>query len=196
MKHASPLVLIPLLFLAACASNTASSGVTLDENLKNPLFAQRYYEDLTEQMVTLELRNDPLLKDASKKAIIERTRTQSTKHAQDALALRQTGLNGTMQSDKDLALGSVTLVNDTLFFGTDFIATPGPSLHVYVSSLVDPRSERFPDSSAVDLGVLHSAYGAQAFALPKTSPQTTYRSVALRDDALGTIYGFAQLAGQ
>jgi hypothetical protein len=167
----------------------------LDDNLKNPLYAQHYYEDMSEQMVSLELNKDPVLKDASKKSIVDNARIDATKRAQDAVDLKTKGLNGSIMSDADLAVGSVNVMNNTLYFGTDFIVSPGPSLHVFLSNVIDPRQVHFPDPTAVDLGSIKTAYGAQAYPLPESTTPKTYRSLALWDNALGTFYGFAQLQG-
>jgi hypothetical protein len=183
MKHVSAIIVAaPLFLLAACGASTQNS-VSLDDNLKNPLYAQHYYEDMSEQMVSLELNKDPVLKDASKKSIVDNARIDATKRAQDAVDLKTKGLNG------------VNVMNNTLYFGTDFIVSPGPSLHVFLSNVIDPRQVHFPDPTAVDLGSIKTAYGAQAYPLPESTTPKTYRSLALWDNALGTFYGFAQLQG-
>ena len=194
MKTRTLLFVIPLLFLSACSSH-ASGSMTLDENLKNPLFAHRYYLDLVDEMVNLQLNNDPILKDAGKKAAVDDARIAGTKIAQDTAAMIQKNIHGTIQSEKDRAAGSVLLTNSALYFSTDFISSPGPSLHVYLSTAVDPRQVHFPDATAVDLGRVQNPYGAQTFMLPKTDKPVTYRSIALWDNALATFYGFAQLQG-
>ncbi len=193
MKHRSLLLALPLL-LSACAPHTSGS-VTLDDNLKNPLFAHRYYIELVDQMVNFELTNDPILKEAGKKAAIDDARIKGTKLAQDTALLNQKGLRGTIQSEKDQAAGSVLLLDNTLYFGTDFITSPGPSLHVYLTTVIDPRQVHFPDATAIDLGPVQNPYGAQAFTLPKTDKPVNFHSLTLWDNALGTSYGFAQLQG-
>ncbi len=193
MKHARALLLATPLFLAACSGSTPANSVSLDESLQNPLFAQRYYTDLSEQMVSLELRKDPILQKADKKSLVERTRIQATKHAEEAAARQGKGMNGSLMSPKDLTIGTVTFLDGALFFSTDFIATPGPSLHVYLTNAVDPRDVRFPDETAIDLGALKNPYGAQTYVLSKKDATRTYRTAVLWDNALGSLYGFAQL---
>ncbi|UPA22289.1 DM13 domain-containing protein [Candidatus Peribacteria bacterium] len=192
MKHARTLLLIAPLFLAACGTTQTGGSNTLDENLGNPLFAQRYYTDLAEHMVSLQLREDPIMKDAGKKAVIDRTRANAAEKAQDAIDLNAKGQKGYFISERDLSLGSVTLVNGMLYFSPDFISTPGPSLHVYLSDVTDPRQGEFPDASAVDLGLLKNIIGAQSFALPEKAADS-YRTVVLWDDDLGIVHGFVQL---
>ena len=194
MKHRSLLLALPLMLLGACSAQSSGS-VTLDDNLKNPLFAHRYYIDLVDEMVNFQLNNDPVIKDAGKRSAIDDARIQGTKHAQETALLNQKGQRGTIQSEKERTAGSVLLLGNTLFFGTDFITSPGPSLHVYLTTVVDPRQSHFPDATAIDLGPVQNPYGAQAFLLPKTDKPVTYRSVGIWDDALGTFWGFAQLQG-
>ncbi len=192
MKRTSALLIAPLLFLSACAAHQTQT-MTLDDQLQNPLFALRYYEDLTEQMVSLQLRNDPILKDGGKKSTVESTRVRATKLAQDAVDVVNANLRGDIISDADLSLGRASLIGKNVYFGTDFVATPGPSLHVYVSNALDPRLERFPDKTAVDLGLLKNPYGAQTMDIPETTEGATYRTIVLWDNSLGRIYGFVQL---
>ena len=194
MKHPSLLLALPLLLLSACSAPSSGSQ-TLDENLSNPLFAHRYYIELVDEMVNFHLNNDPIIKDSAKKAAIDDARISGTKHVEETSRLKQQGLRGSIQSETDRAAGSVLLVNDTLYFGTDFIVSPGPALHVYLTTIVDPRQVRFPDDTAIDLGPVQNPYGAQAFPLPKTDKATTYRTVAIWDNALSTFYGFSQLQG-
>lgn len=193
MKNTRALLFLAPLFLAACAGSTPTNSVSLDESLHNPLFAQRYYEDLSALMVTLTVNKDPILKDAGKKAIIDATREQAVKQAQAAAAAQAKGWNGSIMSDKDMAVGSVTLLDNALYFSTDFVSSPGPALHVYLSNAIDPRQVHFPDPTAVDLGALKNPYGAQTYILPKEDATKTFHSVALWDNALGMIYAFAQL---
>lgn len=193
MKHARSLFLLAPVLLTACSSNIPGGSTSLEENLRNPLFAQRYYTDLAEQMVTLELREDPLLKDSAKKAIIERTRVDATNKAEAAISLNAISDKGYIISDRDLSLGSVSIIDGALFFSPDFISTPGPSLRVYLSNVIDPRQGAFPDSDAVDLGLLKSTAGAQTFVIPEEKATQTYQTVVLWDTDLEIVYGFVQL---
>ncbi len=198
MKKSFAITASSLLFLAACGSATTGSA-TLDDKLKNPLYAQHYYQELTSNMVTLQLSNDPILKESGKQSLVDRTRIEGTKQAQEAVDTNASGPHGTFISDKDLVQGSVLMLGDTLYFGPDLVATPGPSLHVYISNTVDPRVGTFPDSSAVDLGVLQDPFGAQSYALPKNDQDQAagappLRTVVLWDKELEMVYGFVQLA--
>lgn len=194
MKHLRLLSIIPMFALVACNSGIGSSA-SLQENLKNPLFAKSYYTDLTGQMVSFTLQKDEILKDARKKGAVERARVNGVQSVEEAQQQIDKGMRASIVSDRDMAIGTVLLVDNVLHFGPDFVSSPGPSLHVYLSDTVDPRLVRFPDSSAVDLGLLQNPYGAQSFVLPEgAAPAGQRKSVALWDDSIGTLYGFAQLS--
>lgn len=193
MKHVSALLLTPLFLLSACGNSANQQSMTLDDALKNPLFAQHYYEDLTEQMVSLQLKNDPILKDSGKKSTVENTRARGTKLAQDAVDVTNANLHGEIVSDGDMSIGRVAFIESNLYFSTDFITTPGPSLHVYLTNVLDPRTIRFPDSTALDMGLIKNPYGAQTFTLPENTSPAEYRTMVLWDNALGKLYGFAQM---
>ena len=51
----------------------------------------------------------------------------------------------------------------------------------------------FPDETAVDLGRLESAYGAQHYAVPPLDYANQLRTAVLYDRELKRIHGFAQL---
>ena len=193
MKRTSLLLVLSVLSLAAC-SNGLSVGSELKEKIENPLYAKRYYEDLVDHMVNLEIQNDPLTASGATKEIIEDTRITAVEKAKDANAKRQKGLNGTIISDMGYAHGIVLVLDDSLFLGPDFSVTPGVDLHVYTSTVLDPRDAPFPDATAVDMGSLKEAYGAQEYDFPSPPEnQPAYRTFVLWDRALNRIYGFAQL---
>ncbi len=190
MKHARLALFLAPLVLVACSGNTAT--ISLEDTLRNPLFAQLYYTDLSEQMVTLDVASDPLLQDTGKKAIVDRTREQAVERVQDAIALRQSGKYGEFISERSLVLGTALMVNGSVFFSPDFISTPGPSLHVYLSGTVDPRQGDFPQSGDIDLGLLSNPYGAQEYVIPEKKTLENIRSLVIWDSALGMPYGFVQ----
>ncbi len=187
----TPLLTLSALLLTACGTTT---GALQKDNLKNPLYAAQYYADLTERMVNLELQKDPVTKDARKKAIIDQTRKNGVANEQRAASVKAQGQEGTFVSDSGLVRGEVLLLKHTLFFGVDFAAVPGPELHVFVSTVLDPRDVRFPDSTAVDLGPLPDVFGAQSMSIAETADLSKMRSAVLHDVKLGQMYGFAQLS--
>jgi hypothetical protein len=197
MKISRTLPLASLLLLAACSSGSTGSS-TLDDKLKNPLYAQKYYEDLVDHMVSLEIHNDPVLKINGVQAAVDYARTEDVKLAQDAAKLKSQGLRGVIVSDTAESEGSALLVNGVLYFGPDFYVSPSPSVHVFLSNVVDPRPVKFPDATAVDLGVIQDPYGAQSFTLPETqntTQQTPKRTLVIFDTKIQKLLGFVQLSG-
>ncbi len=95
---------------------------------------------------------------------------------------------------KEDVTGYVLHLDCTVFFSSDFTTSPGPSLRVFLTTTVDPRDVTFPDKSAVDLGPLQSAYGAQQYSMPGDDSAGALRTFVLFDTRLKSIYGFAQLS--
>ena len=178
----------------ACGLRT--SGSANSDVLRNPLYAEWYYKDLVEDMMNLEIQNDPIMQDEKKKAVIDATRQDALEHAKAATKRRQSGLSGHFTAGQEDSKGQVLLLSGILNLGPDFDVVPGPSLHLYLTTAVDPRDIKFPDPSALDLGVMHGPYGAQYYLLPRGQQDMLYRTVVLWDSKLERIYGFAQLSGQ
>lgn len=191
MKNLS-LALPCLLLLSACGN--AAADISLSEQLKNPLYAERYYDSRTDHMVNLILQNDPLSQDETLKEVIEKYRSESLRQATKATQEQAGGLQGAILSDFSYGRGEVLLLDNTLYIGPDFDIVPGPDLRVYVSTMVDPRDGTFPDESAVELGVLKTAFGAHTYALAESDPpRSDLRSVVFYDRRFNRIYAFAQL---
>ncbi len=196
MKKLLP-VLTATLIVTGCGNGIAlpSRDTSLQEELNNPLYAEYYYDDLTEQMVRLALDEDPLLQDPNVRSIVDHTRTRSLEHANVAMKQREKGIEGIFLSDRELVLGEALLLEDVLYFSPTFDCAPGPKLNVYLTEKVDPREGSFPDETAVFVGPVKTQYGAQSFKIPtRTHTGTgTLRTVVLWDDELELLYGFAQL---
>jgi len=181
-----------LLLLAACGST--ADELSLSEQLKNPLYAERYYDSRTDHMVNLVLQNDPLAEDESLKDVIEKYRVESLRQANKATQEQGRGMRGAILSDFSYGHGEALLLDNTLYIGADFDIVPGPDLRVYVSTVVDPREGAFPDETAVELGVLKTAFGAHSYALPESDPpRSDLRSVVFYDRRFKRIYAFAQM---
>ena len=176
--------------LAACSRQSAA----LDDHLENPLFAERYAEELVEHMVELTIQNDPLLQDERRKEIADDARRQWFDRARLARQKQREGVQGVFLPMKTFVTGDALYVDDTLYIGTTFDVTPGPALHLFLTTAVDPRDVPFPDPAAFDLGVLRSPYGAQAYAVPRTESSLPYRTVVLFDTELERLHGFAQMS--
>ncbi len=198
MNRRFALIALPFI-LAGCASfGPSQQDAALKDHLRNPLYAEYYYDDLTEQMVTLALQENPILQEPSIRAVVDRTRTRSLEHAALAVKAQIEGRRGNFISDRDLVAGDALLLEDILYIGPMFDAAPGPSLSMYLTTLVDPRDATpFPDPTAVRLGGIKNQYGSQSFVVPPQPKHTGtgagLRTAVLWDDELGTLYGFAQL---
>lgn len=184
--------LLPVLLLAAC-STLPKGDVSFQEMVKNPLFAQNYYSDLTEHFVSLQIQNDPAMSDPAMKDTADKARLEALSKAQEASAIVNEGIHGTFIGIREETKGTALLANGNLYFGTDFMATPGGDLHVYASFSVDPRDVVFPGPDDTDAGPVKLAYGAQTYILPPMKDKPGQMSVVLYDNMLKRIHGFAQL---
>lgn len=194
MKRLSFFAIPLLLALSACAA-PGIDNEQLASRMENPLYAERYYDDLVEQMVGFVLQEDTLLQDEAKKELIERTRVDGLRKAAAANDRQREGLIGSVVSDFGYARGEMLLLDGMLYVGPEFETIPGPDLRVHLSTVVDPRDGTYPDDTAVDLGTIANTYGAHAYVLPEGAPENL-RTVVLYDHALGRIYGFAQLSSR
>jgi hypothetical protein len=198
-RYLAPLLVFSLA-LSACgnAVGMPSRDEALQDHLRNPLYAEFYYDDLTEQMVNLALQEDPILEDSGIRAIVDRTRTRSLEHAGVAVDAQIGGARGKFIGDRGLASGEALLLDDVLYVGPTFDSAPGPKLSMYLTAALDPRDVEFPDDTAVRLGSVKNQYGAHSYAVPKqlesTGTGSRLRTAVLWDDELGVLYGFAQLA--
>ncbi len=200
MKRFLAPLLVSSLALSACgnAVGMPTRDEALQDHLRNPLYAEYYYDDLTEQMVNLALQEDPVLQESGVRAIVDRTRTRSLEHAGVATDAQIDGARGKFIGDRDLAFGEALLLDGVLYIGPTFDAAPGPKLSMYLTTVIDPRDVEFPDDTAVRLGAVKNQYGAHAYEVPKeagpTGSGSKLRTAVLWDDELGLLYGFAQLA--
>lgn len=192
MKNILPFAILATFVLSSCGGSSQASSVTRDQLLRNPLFAEQYYDDLGDQMVNLFIQNDPVTT-GPKKELIEQTRVDSPNAAREANSLQRQGRMGNFVSDKATVLGEVLLLNDRLYTGPDFVGSPGRNLQVILSKLSDPREGTFPDPDSVNLGALISPYGSQEIDVPTLQNPGTYLSVVLWDKDLELMYAFAQL---
>lgn len=184
--------------LAGCGNDVGlpTREISHRDFLRNPLYAEYYYDDLTETMLTFALTEDPMLEDADVRAAVDRARVDGLERAKAAVESQRGGSDGPFLSDRELVVGEALLLDRVLYLGPTFDSAPGPSLRLFLTSVVDPRDAAFPDDTAVDLGEPVHHYGAQAFAVPRSVTDEEYaklRTVVLWDDELGIVYGFAQL---
>lgn len=178
------------LLLTACAQGTRAD---LRMHLENPLYAEQYYDELVDNMVNMELQNDPLVKDPAMKELIEETRVEALRLSNEADEKQNKGLIGTIMSDFGYAQGEALLLDSTLYLSATFSTIPGPELHVYLTTVVDPRDGTFPDETAIDAGMIQNVYGDQSYELPEGEQTENVRTFVLWDARLKRMYGFAQL---
>jgi hypothetical protein len=180
-----------LLLLAGCSG---TQQATLKDQLENPLFAERYAESLVDRLVELEIVKDPSLENPATKEKLDSERQLWLQIARDARQAQRGGAQGDMLSMNEYAKGDVLYAADKLHFGTLFEVDPLPSLHVYLTTVVDPRDAAFPDATAMDIGLLKSAYGSQTYDVPHVDNPLLYRTVVLWDTTFGRLHSFAQLS--
>ncbi len=186
-------LLTAVLLLAACTSALPKGDAITQEMLKNPLFAQNYYSDLTEHFVSLQIHNDPSMDDPALKGIADNARVEALARAQKASAIVNDGINGSFIGITEDGRGMALLADGNLYFGPDFTVTPGGELHVYTTLSVDPRDVPFPGPDDTDVGPVKLAYGAQTYRLPPVKEAPGQLSVVLYDKMLKRIHAFAQL---
>lgn len=184
-----------VLLLAGCSTpdSVETTGEQVSDLLLNPLYVERYGDEIVNSMVNLHIYKDPLLEDSAKADIVEHARAEWLERSDEATDLQREGQRGQILTMKEYAKGEVLYVGDTLHFGPDFEATPGPQLHVFLTTVVDPRDVPFPDKSSIDLGLLHTPYGSQSYPVSGINDPMLYRTVVLWDTALDRLYGFAQI---
>lgn len=175
--------------LCAC-SNSPTSIAT--EN-KNPFTASRYGDELADTLANLFISKDAVVEQPGMKDIIQKKIDEAKTIADDARQEQQKGIMGSFIGIKEDVQGYGLLLDKTLYFSSDFETQPGINLHVYLTNAVDPRDTAFPDTTALDLGVIQSVYGAQQYKLPANSKPETYRTIVLWDTVLKRPYSFVQL---
>ncbi len=180
------------LLLAGCGSSRISAQ--LQERLKNPLYAEQYYDLLLDRMVDLKIKEDPMLKNAKKAKVVEDTRLAALMQTREANTAQRQGTIGNLISSSEEVGGEVLLTDSSLYLGPTFETYPGPSLHVLITTVVDPREGTFPDPTSIDLGAIEDPFGAQTLAVPTLENLTAYRTVVIWDTKLERLYGFAQLS--
>ena len=192
MKKSLSTLTLSTLLLAGCSAEP--NEMSLEQRLENPLYAERYAEEIVDRMVEYKIQNDPLLEDKQKAALIEETRKKWLEVGRDARTKQREGFTGFLISINEPAKGELPYRENILYTDTTFDVAPGPDLHFYMTTVVDPRDTEFPDETAIDLGQFRSSYGAQKYSVPPVEDPQLYRTVVLWDNALERLYGFAQIS--
>ncbi len=192
MKHFSRLLFLSgALLLAACSSSPETS---IGNEIRNPLTASRYGDELADTMANLVITKDSIVDQPGMKDIIDKEIKRGTDLANAARRMQGEGMQGELISMKAEVAGHALLSGDTLYLSPDFTTKPGSDLHLYLTTVVDPRDQTFPDTTAKDLGVIQSAYGAQTYAVTGVKNGELFRTLVLWDKSLSRLYGFAQLS--
>ncbi|PIR48605.1 hypothetical protein COU80_02745 [Candidatus Peregrinibacteria bacterium CG10_big_fil_rev_8_21_14_0_10_55_24] len=191
LRHSLLSLSLCLTLLSACGKSQQPS---LAERLKNPLFAERYAEAVVDRLTELEIQKDPLIEDETNVRIIQEERDVWQGVAREARRLQYEGKRGGFVMVSEFARGETLLLGNTLYMSTLFETEPGPDLHLYLTTVIDPRDVTFPDETSVDVGTLDSPYGAQEYVVPSGTDTESMRSVVLFETKLKRIHGFAQLS--
>lgn len=191
MKLPLPILLSAALIFSACSKPTYTS---IDQENRNPLVASRYGDELASVLADLIIRENPIVQKEGMKERIQKEIEDAKNLAQAGRERYEGAMMGPILMMQMEGVGYVAYKDDTLFISSDFFTKPGPNLHVYLTSAVDPREGEFPDETAIDLGVIQTTYGAQEYAVPPQEDPTTLRTFVLWDKSLGILYSFAQLS--
>lgn len=190
MRIHTLLFIVPLIALSACSGTDTTIG---DQN-KNPLTASRYGDELADTMANLIISNDPVIKDAAVRKLVDSEILRGKKIADEARVMQKEGWMGQIIAAKEEVVGYVLHTDGILYVSSDFMTSPGPSLRVFLTTVVDPRDVSFPDATAIDLGALQAAYGPQQYGVQSNESPEKLRTFVLYDTRLKRIYGFAQLS--
>lgn len=191
MKNNYITLSILTVLLTACSQ---TNSVSLDAALQNPLFAERYSEEIIERLTSLQIQEDKDVTNPETLTKIEKTKAEWQKVSDEASDMRFEGKYGrfSLVNNQDFVTGGVLIYKDTLYLSTDFEALPSPNIVLYASSAVDPReSEVFPSESDIKLLTLQSPYGMQSY--PVEIDTSTLKSIVMYDTFLNRIIGFAQM---
>lgn len=193
MKHslASSVILLSTLILTTCSGAQRTS---IDQHNRNPLVASRYGDELADTMADIVINDDPILKRAGVRAIIDAEIARGKEIGNIARQKQSQGMKGALIGREEEMEGYVLYVDDVLYLSSDFITKPGPALHAYLTTGVDPRDVPFPEKTSIDLGPVHTVFGAQQYDVPKQDKPELYRTFVLWEKKLGRLYGFAQLS--
>lgn len=187
---------ILLLLVASSAITACSTGSDgrLGATMDNPLVASRYGDEFADAMANLIIQEDPIVQEDGMTEFIQAEIRRGKKIAGDARDRMRGAMMGALLPIKTDVSGYVLHTKGTLYISPDFFVIPGPDLHVYLTEVTDPRDAAFPDVTAVDLGSLLSAYGAQHYALPKHENPKRLRTLVIFDEKLKFIVAMAQLS--
>ncbi len=184
-------VLTATLLLSACNSHRTTDIAT---EIVNPLTASRYGDELADRLADLIIESDPVIQEPGMADYVTGKISDAKSIAAEARLLQDRGMMGALIGEKQSVIGYALYVDDVLYFSSDFETDPGPSLHVFLSTVVDPRDATFPDETAIDLGEIQTPYGPTAYDVPHQEEPELLRTLVLFDTKLERLYGFSQLS--
>ena len=194
MKKVSLITICSISALSLIGCQSTSTSVNTDALFDNPLFVERYAEEMVQGLVELKIQDDPILEDKGIAKIVDKERLEWMEKAKEARSQQRKGRNGHFITINKYISGEALYLNNMLYFGTLFETTPSPSLHVHLTTVVDPRDVEFPDETSIDLGEMQSTYGAQTYKVQKVENPLLYRTIVLWDKELKQMHGFMQLS--
>lgn len=176
-----------ILLFSAC-------GTGIGNENRNPLTASRYGDELADRLADLIIQNDPVTQQPGMQDYIKGQISNAKNLAADARSTQARGMMGGLIPAKQNVTGYGLYVDDVLYLSSDFDSDPGPDLHVYLTTVVDPRDVQFPDKTALDLGTVQSPYGALSYDVPHQDKPELLRTIVFYDRKLQRLYSFAQLS--
>ncbi len=176
-----------LSLLAACSGPTARPDA-------NPLLRIQREEELADSLANVIIMKDPVADDESTRKFIESEIVRAKESLAEAQRLQLKGASGPFIPVKESVEGWALYIDGMLYLSSDFHSRPGTDLHLYVSTVVDPRDVAFPDVTALDLGRIDYPYGAMALPVSTDYKPEELRSVVLWDAKLKRLHGFVQLS--
>lgn len=183
--------LASLLMLTAC-----NTGTSISEQNQNPLVASRYGDELADRLADLIIQKDRVLEQAGMEKYVKEKIAEGKRVSQEAHDKKQQGMMGAIIPMNETVTGLALYLDDSLYLSSDFTSDPGPSLHVYLTTVVDPRDAPFPDATAIDLGEIKNFYGASTYAVPHQAKPELLRTIVFYDTKLNRLYAFGQLSRQ
>ncbi len=194
MKYRTTFIIVLATASVALAGCGGARLTTIERENDNPLVAARYGDELADGEANLIIQNDPILKEPGMQDKISKEIERGKKIAQDARDLMSRGMQGGIIPLNDNVGGNALYLNDILYFSSDFYCRPSASIHVYLTTVVDPRDVTFPDPTAIDLGPLQYNFGAQQYAVPYQSKPELLRSLAIYDTSIKRLFALSQLS--
>jgi hypothetical protein len=184
MKRTTLAAACGMLLLAGCGAPRAG----------NPLLQIQHDEQLADALASIIINKDPLADDAAMRAELEKQIAAAKNSLSAVQSATKDAAQGPFIPAKADVRGWMLYQDDMLYLSSDFESDPGLDLHLYLTTVVDPRDVSFPVITAVDLGRIDFPYVAMALPVPHRNDAEKLRSGVLWDNTLKRLYGFVQLS--